>query len=498
MKLPLKMGTWFTGIGAPEQAIRELNVPHRNVMAAEWDKYATQTYLANFTPEKMYGDVTKINPEEIEPLDLFVAGFPCQAFSLAGRRLGFEDVRGTLFFNTANFIKINQPAYFVLENVKGLLSHDKPKGSKSPHGRTFSTIINLLAKTVNNQETMFPYDDNLGYNIHYRVLNSKDFGVPQNRERVFIVGIRPDLPNSFRFPIGEPLKTRLKDVLEPVVDEKYYLSEKMVAGFISHAAKQKEKGNGFKFEPITNTTDQIAKCVTARVFKVGSHDNFIDEKTTENSIAKCITTEEGSRGYNNFIKEPTIVQASELRKNGTLTEQDICPTLMANTNGGDNQPLVKEVSCGAIRGRDAENPSNRETGAKLTQTLEINKDGITNTITTVQKDNVIIEASIDKIGHVGKEDRQGSRVYSADGISQTLTSISGGMGGKTGLYQTEHRIRRLTPLECFRLQGFPDTYNKPCSDSQTYKQAGNSITVNVIKAVLRNLLSEGGYIQPEG
>ena len=145
MKLPLKMGTWFTGIGAPEQAIKQLGVPHRNVMAAEWDKYATQTYLANFTPEKMYGDVTKINPEEVDQLDLFVAGFPCQAFSLAGRRLGFEDVRGTLFFNTANFIKVNQPAMFVLENVKGLLSHDKPKGSKSPHGRTFSTIINLLS-----------------------------------------------------------------------------------------------------------------------------------------------------------------------------------------------------------------------------------------------------------------------------------------------------------------------------------------------------------------
>ena len=156
-----------------------------------------------------------------------------------------------------------------------------------------------------------------------------------------------------------PLTTRLKDILEPTVDEKYYLSEKMVAGFISHAAKQKEKGNGFKFEPITNTNNQIAKCVTARVFKVGSHDNYIDEKTTENQIAKCITTEEGSGGYNNFIKE---------------------------------------VSCGALRGRDPENSSNRETGANLVQTLEINKDGVTNTITTVQKDNVIIEPAIIKAG----------------------------------------------------------------------------------------------------
>jgi len=583
----LKVGTWFTGIGAPEMAIKELGIPHRNVMAAEWDKYATQTYLANFKPEQMFGDVTKIECESIEQLDIFIAGPPCQAFSLAGNRLGFDDVRGTLFFNCADFIKKNRPKYFILENVKGLLSHDKPKGSKSKYGRTFNTIVNLLAATVNYQETMFPYEDNLGYNIHYRVLNAKNFGSPQNRERIFIIGIRPDLPNDYRFPLGEPLKLRLKDILEPVVDEKYYLSDKIIAGFINHAKRQKEKGNGFKFEPILNTNDQIAKCITARVFKMGGDDNYIQDKTTENTIAKTITTEKGSRGYNNFIQDPF---------------------------------------CVALRGR--EDADKEEFGPKNKQQLEPREDGITNTITSVQKDNLIYEPGIiqynipemvsvrkfnvdivrlqaclkecrrdntiksiaDYIGvpktmaeHWFRTDGgfsipdaiywlklkeflkietnefdasimeflekpnefdKSNRVYDSNGIAPTITCgsadekimlnpdvichnmqprspdrpslkySSGGSGylqredgltycldtGATNAVEIKGsgRIRRLTPKECFRLQAFPDSYIKPCSDSQTYKQAGNSINVNCIRAVIKNLLVTGGYVpKPE-
>lgn len=462
MEKELKVGTWFSGIGAPEMAIKELGVPHRNVMAAEWDKYAQQTYLANFTTEKMYSDVTEINCSEVEQLGLFIAGFPCQAFSLAGKRLGFEETRGTLFFNTAEFIKINQPACFILENVKGLLSHDRPKGSKAKYGRTFNTIINLLASTVNYQETMFPYEDNLGYNIHYMVLNSKRFGVPQNRERIFIVGIRPDLPNDFRFPIGWPLKTRLKDVLEKNVDEKYYLSDKIIQGFINHAKKHKEKGNGFSFEPILNTEDAIAKCITARIAKMGGDDTYIQEKTTENTIAKTISTREGQRNDNNFIQDPLI--EPELKQVGQLpgfeqtgrvySTDGISATIKANGGGLGAKSGLYEIN--------DENPETDE------------NDVICHNMQPRSPDRPSLKYSSGGHGHLQKED---GTTYCLDTGNTNAAEIKG-----------SGRIRRLTPIECFRLQGFPDSYVKPCSNSQTYKQAGNSITVSVIKAVIQNLL----------
>lgn len=477
----LKIGTWFSGIGAPEQAITELGIPHRNVMAAEWDKYAQKTYLANFTPEQMFGDVTKIDCASIEQLDLFVAGFPCQAFSLAGKRLGFEETRGTLFFNCAEFIRVNQPKYFILENVKGLLSHDKPKGSKSKTGRTFNTIIGLLARTVNYQELMFPYDDNLGYNVHYAVLNSKNYGVPQNRERVFIIGIRPDLPNDYNFPKGFPLVKRLRDVLEKNVAEKYYLSAKILEGFKRHDERHRAKGTGFLFKP-----------------------------KTEDDVATC------------------------LRASGAL-------------GATDNAVIINEPFCVAMRGLDPENPSAMVTGQKNEQRLEPNSQCTTNTLTSVSKDNLIFEPGTDKIiiaGNLDQSHEASGRIYDTDGIAPTVTAkqgisptilrnpaeapiiseeevichnmqprsadrpslkySSGGSGhlqredgltycldtGATNAveFKGTGRIRRLTELEAFRLQGFPDSFIKPCSSSQLIKQAGNSITVDVIRLVIKNLL----------
>lgn len=373
----LKVGTAFSGIGAPECAINELGIKHRNVFACELDKYARQTYLANFKPEQMFEDFKKMDYSLIEQLDLCVFGFPCQTFSIAGKRKGFDEVRGTLFFNCAEFIKINQPKMFILENVKGLLSHDKPKGSKSKYGRTFNTITGLLAATVNYQETMFPFEDNLGYNIHYKVLNAKNFGSPQNRERIFIIGIRPDLPNKYHFPKGEPLKLRLKDILEPVVDEKYYLSDKILKGFAKHNVNHKAKGTGFIFSPIYSI-DGLSPTVTAK--QGGGHEPFIQE--------------------------------------------------------GD------DVICHNMQPRSADRPS-----------LKYSSGGS---------------------GHLQRGD---GLTYCLDTGATNAVEIKG-----TG------RIRRLTPLECMRLQSFPDTFIRICSDSQQYKQFGNSINVNCIRAVIKNLL----------
>ncbi len=150
---------------------------------SEIDKYATQIYDKHFK-HKNYGDITKINPEDLEDFDLLVGGFPCQAFSIAGKRGGFDDTRGTLFFEIARIIREKQPRLLLLENVKGLLSHDK--------GNTFTTIISTL--------------DELGYDIQWQVLNSKNFGVPQNRERVFIIGHLRGTSRPEVFPIGESNK----------------------------------------------------------------------------------------------------------------------------------------------------------------------------------------------------------------------------------------------------------------------------------------------------
>lgn len=501
----LKTGTWFTGIGSPEQALRDLKVPHRNVMAADWDKYARKTYLANFKPEQMFEDVTKIDCASIEPLDLFIAGFPCQAFSLAGKRLGFEETRGTLFFNTADFIRINRPKMFILENVKGLLSHDKPKGSKSKTGRTFNTIIGLLAHTVNYQENMFPYDDNLGYNVHYAVLNSKNFGVPQNRERVFIVGIRPDLPNDFRFPLGFPLVKRLRDVLEKNVAEKYYLSDKILEGFKRHDERHKAKGTGFLFKP--KTEDDVATCLRASG-ALGATDNAV------------------------IINEPFCVamrgrdpENPSARVTGQKNEQRLEPNSQGTTNtltsvSKDNlifePPTDKIIIAGNL-------DQSHEASGRIYDT-----DGIAPTVTAKQGGNhepkILISGNLDQVHEAS------SRVYDPDGIAPTvkqnmgaieddvichnmqpssadrpsLKYSSGGSGhlqredgltycldtGATNAVEVKGtgRIRRLTELECFRLQGFPDDFHKPNSCSQLIKQAGNSITVDVIRAVIKSLL----------
>ncbi|WP_347217899.1 DNA cytosine methyltransferase [Chryseobacterium sp.] len=404
----MKIATVCSGIGSPEQALKELGIPHEIYFACEIDKYAKKSYLENFTPKIMLSDMTKeswIGKEYYS--DLFIGGIPCQSFSLAGKRLGELDPRGLLFYDYYRYIKKQQPKYFIIENVKGLLSDND--------GNTFQNWINLLGQSVNGTPFFFPHEDSLLYNLHWEVLNTKDYELPQNRERVFLVGIRNELPNDFVFPGKKPLKLRLKDILEKHVNKKYYLSKKMIDGFISHSERHREKGNGFKFE----TKDT-------------------------NSIANTITTTEGSRGYNNFIKEGYINQNTQASQ--VFSEFGISPTLASGTHGYANG----YVKIGAVRGRNPEKPKSRKSGLETEQMLEINENGVSNCLSTVQKDNLVIE------------------------------------------YGYETLIRRLTPLECFRLQGYPDSFFYNCesvnSDTQLYKQVGNTISVTVIKAILKNLL----------
>jgi len=225
----------FAGIGGIRLGFdRAFNDNIKTVFVSEWDEHAQKTYKANFTDDfEIAGDITKIKEKDIPSFDICLAGFPCQAFSLAGQRKGFDDdykgnCRGTLFLDVARICEHHKPKVIFCENVKGLVIHDK--------GRTFK----IICKTF----------EDLGYKVFHKVLNSKDFGVPQNRERIYIVAFRDDIaPDEFIFPEITDDTKRLKDIKEEkAVPSKYYLSDVYVETLRKHKARHEEKGNGFGYE----------------------------------------------------------------------------------------------------------------------------------------------------------------------------------------------------------------------------------------------------------
>lgn len=221
----------FAGIGGFRVAMQ--NLGGKCVFTSEWDKEAQRTYKANFG-EVPFGDITKTHIKNYIPsdFDLLCAGFPCQAFSIAGKRGGFDDTRGTLFFDVAEIIKKHQPKAIFLENVKGLRSHEK--------GKTLETILNVLR-------------NDLGYFVpEPQIINAKEFGVPQNRERIYIVGFRKDTNIiEFEYPKSTQKKVTFSDIKEKkIVPTKYYLSTQYVQTLINHKARHKGRGNGFGYQII--------------------------------------------------------------------------------------------------------------------------------------------------------------------------------------------------------------------------------------------------------
>jgi DNA (cytosine-5)-methyltransferase 1 len=221
----------FAGIGGFRIAMQSLG--GKCVFTSEWDEQAKKTYKANFG-EVPFGDITKEETKKFIPdgFDVLCAGFPCQAFSIAGKRGGFEDTRGTLFFDVAEIIRRKKPKAIFLENVKGLFNHDK--------GNTLKTILNVLR-------------NDLGYYVpDPKILNAKNFGVPQNRERIFIVGFREDLNiDTFEYPKPTNKNAKFEDIKEEkVVSVKYYLSDTYLNTLINHKKRHESKGNGFGYEII--------------------------------------------------------------------------------------------------------------------------------------------------------------------------------------------------------------------------------------------------------
>ncbi len=237
----------FAGIGGMRQGFE--HVGGKCVFSSEWDKFAQVTYEANFG-EVPHGDITKIEAEDIPDHDLILAGFPCQPFSHAGLKMGFDDMRGTLFFDVARIIADKRPAMVLLENVKGFVNHDR--------GRTFSTIKEVL-------------ENELGYSVFHKVLNASDFGLPQNRERIFIVCFDKDRFKNpdFKFPEPTRIETRLGDILEEDVDRKYTLSTRLWQGHKRRKREHMAKGNGFGYS-LFNHDSIRTSTISARYYKDGS------------------------------------------------------------------------------------------------------------------------------------------------------------------------------------------------------------------------------------
>jgi DNA (cytosine-5)-methyltransferase 1 len=218
------------------------------VFTSEWDKFAQQTYISNFHDE-VHGDITQVDETEIPAHDVILPGFPCQPFSHAGLKEGFNDTRGTLFFDIERIARYHEPKVILLENVKGLVSHDK--------GRTFKVILESL--------------DALGYWVEYKVLNARDFGVPQNRERIYIVAYSKEWfeEDDFSFPKPPRKETRVGDVLDTRVDSKYTISDRLWAGHQRRKLEHAAKGNGFGYS-LFNADSPYTSTISARYYKDGS------------------------------------------------------------------------------------------------------------------------------------------------------------------------------------------------------------------------------------
>lgn len=531
----------FAGIGGFRQALDPLG--GECVFASEIDKFATQSYKALYdgAPE-LHGDITQIDEKDVPDHDLLVGGFPCQAFSVAGKRLGFDDTRGTLFFEIARIMREKKPKIALMENVKGLVSHDK--------GRTLDTIVSTL--------------NDIGYTVDFEVLNSKYFGVPQNRERIFIIAIRDDLVATeswsigkatnvvtrgkkrisaiegvktfnFDWPTNNTVTTRLRDILEENVDEKYYLSEDKTAKLIEQLEKEK-----------TKISEDSTECDA--VFSASR--DIINDNERQRRI------------YNPNGISPTMLARTDNAKIITVGMLDmkgsqqvrrvhspngLCPTI-DTMQGGHREPKIAEHQVPKWIPKPDEINRTLRSGGKASLSDKHNYDHIAEEIRPVlTPDRTEKRQNGRRFKEDGEEsftltaqDRHGVAIGYRDYIEQDIRDIvsktrpnedinvnfkeNGDIrphrmdARKSGISElninhennssftvtsshapkiygesTKYRIRKLTPRECFRLQGFSDDdFDKlvavGISNTQLYKQAGNAVTVNVIDAIGRRLL----------
>jgi len=365
----LKIGTLFSGIGAIEQAFKRLNLNHSIIFAGDIDTHVKKSYFANYPIHETlwHDDITLFNALiHKNKVDLIVGGSPCQAFSMIGKRLGLEDTRGTLFYDFARIISETKPKVFIYENVKGLLNHDS--------GNTWRVVQDVF-----NQ---------LGYKLHSKVLNSKDYGIPQHRERIIVVGFK-DHSVHFEFPQPIPLEHSMQDFLEDFTDSKYYLGEKGIK-FVTSTKNRRKR--------YTQINGDIALCQKANQ-QFNWHGDFVFEHEKE-------------------IEFDTFVfDINEVEEKYYLSEK-----------------VRNYVLAGGTKNFKTSIKTDLEVARPLLQTMhKMHRAGVDNYVT-----------------HKG-------------------------------------RIRKLTPRECLRLMGFRDDFKIAVSDTQMYRQAGNSIVVDVLIALLKQM-----------
>lgn len=459
----------FSGIGAFEAALDNIGIDFELVGYCEIDKYASKSYsVIHGVPESMnYGDITKIDEKKLpKDIDLITYGFPCQDISLAGKQKGLFNEDGTqtrsgLFFEALRIIEETQPKIAIAENVKNLV------------GKKFKEQFEIVLSSL----------ERAGYNNYWKVLNAKDYGIPQNRERVFIVSIRKDIDTGvFEFPEPYELKLRLKDLLEDEVDEKFYIANKQIKQL---------------FENNMNGAD-IIRC--GNTISGGERSEIL----SPDGIVSCLSATDYKQPKQILDRQPILIGG--MQKNQAIKTDGVCTTLTSSMGtGGGYVPMVTEphivVKTNNSKGYDVAEVGdyiNIERPGSTTRRGRVGH-GVSQTLDTKENHCVV---TTDHPIHICDLQREGyhefsNRVYSPEGVARTLMGSGGNNNDKSGQYlMSDLRIRKLTPKECFRLMGFSDEDFEKAqsvnSNTQLYKQAGNSIVVDVLEELFCMMFDEDG------
>ena len=532
-----------------------------------------QYYIADKLSNNL-GDISKV--ERLPYADMITYSFPCTDLSVAGRGEGmvnkcscgyswpidFSNNSESLICPSCGAKVQSSTRSGLLGQVQRLLDVSK-KENTLPKYLLLENVKNLVGKKFKPQfDAWIRWLDSIGYNTYYQVLNSKHYGIPQNRERIFAVSIRKDIDDGkFKFPEQIPLTTRLKDILEKNVDEKYYLSGDKVESILANFIARQNEASGINLKNQATTFDgltDVAHTLMARDYKgfgnqsmtgviepsietVGNYMPSGHEASRVVDANGIAPTVKENHGTVTAIVEPSIIKVGQVSNEGSQSgmvydTNGLSPTICAGCHGYviGNILVNDEPFIVASRGRNPDNPSDRTTGSPTEQRLEANMNGTTNTITTVAKDNYVMEPvvceqrcdeglrffkdnvvgtlrTIDacgdkrviepddmnpvRIGNIyGEQFGTGyaGNVWDQDSVSPTIMTAQGGNRQPLVVDNVKWRIRKLTPKECWRLMGFSDKdcdhASKYVSDSALYKQAGNSIVTSCLVAIFYSLL----------
>lgn len=454
---PIRLIELFAGYGSQAMALKRIGAKFEHYRVVEFDKYAIASYNAVHGTDFPTMDITKVHAEDLNICDtnaftyLLTYSFPCTDLSVAGKQAGMSKGSGT--------------RSGLLWEVERILTEIRDSGGELPQILFMENV-----PQVHSQDNMpdfrkwLDFLESLGYTNYYQDLNAKNYGVAQNRERCFMFSFLGEY--NYHFPQPIALKKKLKDYLEDNVDEKYYINnekaDELIKQLIDNGTLPQH--SRAEFQTCGQTETLLLKGMSSKKYE--PYAEKVDISTT-----LCARD---YKGLNNF------------GQNGVIE-------VMADVNviGQMDNTIV------AMRGRNPDNPSDRTSGSPTEQRLEVNMQGTSNCLTSVQKDNMVLEKPL-LLGGVGKENefgsqyRQGNRVYSSDACAMALNSQPvGNAGGNSYLYNVDYRIRKLTPRECGRLMGVSDEdIDKMAvvnSNTQLYKQFGNSIVVDVMCAMFKNL-----------